>query len=123
MNSRGGVGVGRAIGIRREGSREAHGLVDDLGTPPPNLPDPHQRGLQAPASQKRRLAGPVLQEEGVSLQGPGRILRGEVSWRRSLCVVDSPPQPQQYICPQISVSGNSGMGSCLGKSLLWRGWG
>lgn len=29
----------------------------------------------------------------MSLRGPGCFLRGKVSWRRSLCVVDSPCPP------------------------------
>lgn len=98
-------GEGRGRWYQREGSREAHGLVDDLGDPSLQTSQTLIRGACRPLLLRRdALAGQSLQEDRVSLQGPGRFLRGEVSWRRSLCVVDSPPQPQQDVCPQISVS-------------------
>lgn len=89
-------GEGRGRWYQREGSREAHGLVDDLGDPSPQTSQTLIRGACRPLLLRRdALAGQSLQEDTVSLQGPGQFLRGEVSWRRSLCVVDSPPNPNK----------------------------
>ena len=94
MNSpRGGVRAGVA-GIRGKGVKRRMGWLTTLGTPPPQTSQTLIRGACRPLLLRRdALAGQSLQEEGVSLRGPGRFLRGEVSWRRRLCVVDSPPDP------------------------------
>lgn len=77
-----------------------------LGTPPSKPPDPHQRACRAPASPEETLwrASPCRERGGKAHRGPGRILRGEgVSWRRSLCVVDSPPTPAIHLPSDLSV--------------------
>ena len=99
-------GEGRGHWYQKEGNGEAHGLIDDLGDPSPQTSQTPIRGACRLLLLRRdALAGQSLPEEGVSLRGPGRFLRGKASWRRSLCVVDSPcPPAQQYVCAQTSAS-------------------
>ena len=114
-------GEGRGRWYQREGSEEAHGLVDDLGDPsPPNLADPHQRGLQAPASQKRCSGGPVPAGGGGELTGARPVpARGGQLEEETLCGGQS-PRPQQYVCPQISVSGTWEWDLVQGRALCRR---
>lgn len=90
---RGEVRAG-VTGIRGKGVDRRMAWLMTLGTPPLQTSQTLIRGACRPLLLRRdALAGQSWQEEGVSLQGPGQILRGEISWRRSLCVVDSPPNP------------------------------
>lgn len=92
MNSPKRWGEGRGHWYQREGAERRMAWLMTLGT----LLQTSQTSSEGPAGpcfRRDALAGQSLQEEGVSLQGPGRILeRGGQLEKEPLCG-GYPPNP------------------------------